>query len=71
VLMRIENVAISGPIGTFQSSEALERGFCQRCGRLIPGHARSETRRSRSTSRVCLPGWRHQDTAIAQAGPDG
>ncbi len=32
VLMRIEDVAISGPIGAFHSSEALERGFCERCG---------------------------------------
>ena len=35
VLMRIENVAISGPFGTFQSSETLERGFCQRCGSTV------------------------------------
>jgi len=35
VLMRITDVAISGPIGTFHSSEALERGFCQRCGSTV------------------------------------
>jgi len=32
VLMRIEHVAISGPISTFHSSETLERGFCSHCG---------------------------------------
>lgn len=35
VLMRIEDVAISGPIGTFHSAESLERGFCSRCGTTI------------------------------------
>ena len=35
VLMRIEDVAISGPVSTFHSSEALERGFCSRCGSTI------------------------------------
>jgi hypothetical protein len=35
VLMRIEHVAISGPICAFHSSEALERGFCSRCGSSI------------------------------------
>jgi hypothetical protein len=30
--MRIEDVAISGPISTFHSSETLERGFCSHCG---------------------------------------
>src|ERR1700712_5399484 len=34
-LMRIADVAISGPIGTFNSSEALERGFCTRCGSTV------------------------------------
>lgn len=32
VLMRIEHVRVSGSVGVFQSSEALERGFCSRCG---------------------------------------
>ena len=32
ILMRIEDVMITGPIGTFHSSETLERGFCLRCG---------------------------------------
>jgi hypothetical protein len=35
VLMRIEHVDVSGPIGVFNSSEALERGFCARCGSTI------------------------------------
>ncbi|MDR2220026.1 MAG: GFA family protein [Methylobacillus sp.] len=35
ILMRIEDVAISGPIGTFHSSGTLERGFCSRCGSSI------------------------------------
>ena len=35
VLMRIEDVAITGPISTFHSSESLERGFCSRCGSTI------------------------------------
>lgn len=35
VLMRIPDVVISGPIGTFHSSEALERGFCTTCGATI------------------------------------
>ncbi len=33
--MRIEDVAITGPISTFHSSESLERGFCSRCGSTI------------------------------------
>jgi hypothetical protein len=33
--MRIEHVAISGPISTFHSSETLERGFCSHCGSSI------------------------------------
>jgi hypothetical protein len=32
VLMRIEDVVISGPVGTFHSSPALAREFCTRCG---------------------------------------
>jgi hypothetical protein len=32
VLMRIEDVSITGPISTFYSSEHLERGSCSRCG---------------------------------------
>jgi hypothetical protein len=35
VLMRIENVSISGPVNTFYSSETLERGFCRHCGSTI------------------------------------
>ena len=35
VLMRIENVSITGPISTFYSSKTLERGFCSRCGSSI------------------------------------
>ena len=35
ILMRIENVSISGPISTFYSSETLERGFCSHCGSTI------------------------------------
>jgi hypothetical protein len=35
VLMRIEDVAVSGPLGTYHSSEALERGFCKTCGASI------------------------------------
>jgi hypothetical protein len=33
--MRIEDVTISGPISTFHSSDALERGFCSICGSSI------------------------------------
>lgn len=33
--MRIEHVLISGPVGTFNSTEALERGFCLQCGSSI------------------------------------
>jgi hypothetical protein len=35
LLMRIEDVTISGPYATFHSSENLERGFCQKCGTTI------------------------------------
>ncbi|MGO2391199.1 GFA family protein [Halomonas sp. AOP12-C2-37] len=35
VLMRIEDVSITGPISTFYSSETLERGSCSRCGSSI------------------------------------
>ena len=35
VLMRIEDVVISGPVNTFHSSADLERGFCSRCGASI------------------------------------
>lgn len=35
ILMRIEDVAISGAISTFNSTETLERGFCSRCGSTI------------------------------------
>ncbi|MFT6550735.1 MAG: hypothetical protein ACJA1I_000766 [Zhongshania marina] len=35
VLMRIEDVSITGPVTTFYSSEALERGSCLRCGSSI------------------------------------
>lgn len=35
VLMRIADVAVTGPIGTVHSSETLERGFCSRCGSTI------------------------------------
>jgi len=33
--MQIENVLISGPLGTFRSSDALERGFCNTCGTTV------------------------------------
>lgn len=32
VLMRIEDVSITGPVATFHTSETLERGFCTQCG---------------------------------------
>lgn len=35
VLMRIEDVSITGPVNTFYSSETLERGACLRCGTSI------------------------------------
>ncbi|MGP9568509.1 GFA family protein [Halomonas sp. AOP5-B2-8] len=35
VLMRIEDVSITGLISTFYSSETLERGSCSRCGSSI------------------------------------
>lgn len=35
ILMRIEDVTITGPIATFYSSPALERGFCLQCGASI------------------------------------
>lgn len=35
VLMRIEDVSITGPVNTFYSSETLERGACARCGTSI------------------------------------
>ena len=35
VLMRIENVSITGPISTFYSSKTLELGFCSRRGSSI------------------------------------
>lgn len=35
VLMRIEDVSVTGPISTFYSSETLERGSCSHCGSSI------------------------------------
>lgn len=35
VLMRIDDVSITGPICTNFSSESLERGFCPKCGTSI------------------------------------
>ncbi|MGJ8620628.1 MAG: GFA family protein [Methylophilaceae bacterium] len=35
LLMRIEDVSITGPVITFNSSETLERGACSRCGTSI------------------------------------
>jgi hypothetical protein len=35
VLLRIDDVSITGPIMTFYSSETLERGSCSRCGSSI------------------------------------
>lgn len=35
VLMRIEDISITGPISTFYSSETLERGYCTHCGSSI------------------------------------
>ena len=35
VLMRIEDVSVTGPISTFYSSETLERGSCSQCGSSI------------------------------------
>lgn len=35
ILMRIEDVSITGSIITSYSSETLERGFCSRCGSSI------------------------------------
>lgn len=35
VLMRIEDVSITGPISTFYSSDTLERGSCSHCGSSI------------------------------------
>ncbi|MES2255462.1 MAG: GFA family protein [Pseudomonadota bacterium] len=35
VLMRIEDVTITGAVGVHHSSETLERGFCQRCGSTV------------------------------------
>jgi hypothetical protein len=32
LLMRIDDVSISGAYATFRSSENLERGFCRHCG---------------------------------------
>jgi len=32
VLMRIEDVSITGSVSTYHSSETLERGFCSQCG---------------------------------------
>lgn len=32
LLFRIEDVAIDGPVKTYNSSEALKRGFCPECG---------------------------------------
>lgn len=32
VLMRVEDVALTGAFATFPSSAGLERGFCPRCG---------------------------------------
>ncbi|WP_409419723.1 GFA family protein [Marinomonas sp. RS-M-Aa-14] len=32
VLMRIDDVSITGPINTYYSSETLERGACSHCG---------------------------------------
>jgi len=35
VLMRLEDVTITGPVTTYYSSETLERGSCSRCGSSI------------------------------------
>ena len=35
VLMRIEDVTITGEIGAYYSSETLQRCFCQRCGATV------------------------------------
>ncbi|HBC58225.1 MAG TPA: GFA family protein [Gammaproteobacteria bacterium] len=35
LLMRIEDVSITGPVSTFYSSADLERGSCSRCGSSI------------------------------------
>lgn len=35
LLMRIQDVCITGPVSTIYSSETLERGFCSRCGASI------------------------------------
>jgi hypothetical protein len=35
VLMRMEDVSLSGPVGSFNSSETLERLFCQACGATV------------------------------------
>lgn len=35
ILLRIDDVSITGPITTFYSSETLERGSCPRCGSSI------------------------------------
>jgi hypothetical protein len=35
ILMRIQDVSITGPVSTFFSSETLERGFCPHCGSSI------------------------------------
>ncbi|WP_108127320.1 GFA family protein [Saccharospirillum mangrovi] len=32
VLMRIEDVSITGSVSTFHTSDILERGFCAQCG---------------------------------------
>jgi hypothetical protein len=35
LLFRIEEVTLSGPVATVNSSPSLERGFCPRCGTTI------------------------------------
>jgi hypothetical protein len=35
VLMRLDDVSITGPVSTFYSSKTLERGSCSRCGSSI------------------------------------
>jgi hypothetical protein len=32
VLVPLDTLAVDGPVGWFSSSDALERGFCPRCG---------------------------------------
>lgn len=35
LLFRVDDVTLSGPVATVNSSPALQRGFCQRCGTTI------------------------------------